>query len=70
MTLPVSTSGRDLLSRVFGERGGGAVPGGVVGDAVEPAGGLTSPCSSCPPYPGSQIPGPNRTAMFRKQSRC
>src|SRR5579863_10739726 len=37
MTPPVSTSGRDLLGRLFGECGGGSVHGGVVGDAVEPA---------------------------------
>ena len=33
MTLPVSTSSRDLVS----ECGGGSVLGGIVGDAVEPA---------------------------------
>ena len=38
MTPTVSTSGRVLLSRLFGECCGGAVLGGVVGDAVEPAG--------------------------------
>src|SRR5690242_21639991 len=37
MTPPVSTSGRGLPGRLSGERGGGAVPGGVVGDAVDPA---------------------------------
>ena len=37
MTLPVSTSGRDLPGRLLAERGGGSVQGGVVGDAVEPA---------------------------------
>src|SRR6185369_5398164 len=38
MTPPVSTSGRDLLDRLFGECGGSAVLGWVVGDSVEPAG--------------------------------
>src|SRR5487761_834593 len=37
MTLPVSTSSRDLLGSLPGEHGGGAVFSGVVGDAVEPA---------------------------------
>src|SRR5258707_15049116 len=37
MTLPVSTSGRDLPGRLADERGGGSVLRGVVGDAVEPA---------------------------------
>src|SRR5438105_4660274 len=37
MTPPVSTSCRDWLRSLVGECGGGAVPGGVVGDAVEPA---------------------------------
>src|ERR1700677_2122579 len=39
MTLPVSPSGRDLLGSLLGERDRGSVPGGVVGDAVEPAAG-------------------------------
>src|SRR5438034_10392284 len=38
MTPPVSTSCRDWLCSLVGECGGGAVPGGVVGDAFEPAG--------------------------------
>src|SRR5204862_8038620 len=37
MTLPVSTSGRDLLGSLPGECGGSAVPGWVVGGAVDPA---------------------------------
>ena len=37
MTLPVSTSGRDSLGSLPGERGGGSVRGGVAGYAVEPA---------------------------------
>jgi hypothetical protein len=37
MTLPVSTSGRVLLSGLSGERGCSAVSGGVVRDAVDPA---------------------------------
>src|SRR2546421_10134458 len=38
MTPPVSTSCGDWLCGLPGECGGGAVPGGVVGDAFEPAG--------------------------------
>src|SRR5207245_534841 len=38
MTPPVSTSCGDWLCGLLGECGGGAVPGGVVGDAFEPAG--------------------------------
>ncbi len=37
MTLSMSTSSRDLPGLLFGECGSGAVPGWVVGDAVEPA---------------------------------
>src|ERR1017187_9129897 len=37
MTLPVSTSGRDSLGSLPGERGGGSGRGGVAGYAVEPA---------------------------------
>ncbi len=37
MTLPMLTSGRYLRGWLFGERDGATVPGGVVGDAVDPA---------------------------------
>src|ERR1019366_6841907 len=39
MTLPVSTSGRDSLGSLPGERGGGSGPGGGAGDGVEAGAG-------------------------------